>query len=65
MIYTVMERPMPIDIAGVAQLRFFGNFSYWCIVNVHKILPPPGVIAVVDLCCLSVSTIADKGPTKP
>ncbi len=41
------------------------NCSYWNIVNVHKILPPAGVIALVDSCCLSVSTTAGLCQTKP
>jgi hypothetical protein len=39
MIYTVMERPVPPDLVGVAQLQ---DSSCWFIVNVIKTLPPAG-----------------------
>ncbi len=55
-ICTVMERSIPLDLVGVAQMRFFDNSSFWYIVNVNKILPPAGVNTLVDSCCHSVST---------
>jgi hypothetical protein len=53
LICTVVERSRPPDLGGVAQLRFFGVSSYLYIVNVHKILPPAGVITLADSWCLS------------
>jgi hypothetical protein len=53
---TAMEKVYTMnELAGVAQLRFFGNSSYWYAINVHKILPPEGVNILVDSCCLSVA----------
>ncbi len=43
-----MERSIPPDVVGVAQLRMFGNSDYWYTVNVHKILPLAGVITLVN-----------------
>jgi hypothetical protein len=56
LICTAMERLILPDLVGVAQLRFFLTMVY--LVNVHKILPPAGVITLVDSCYLSVSSIA-------
>jgi hypothetical protein len=58
MIWTVMERSAPPDVAGVAQLRVFGDASCGYIVNVYKTLSPEGANTSIDSCCLSVSTIA-------
>jgi hypothetical protein len=48
LIRAVMERSIPPDLGGVAQLRFFGDSSYLYIVNVHKRLPPAGAITLAD-----------------
>jgi hypothetical protein len=38
-----------VDLVGVSKLLFSGNSSYWYISkNVHKILPPAGIITLVD-----------------
>jgi hypothetical protein len=58
MVWIVMVGSAPPDLAGVAQLRVFGDASCGYIVNVNKTLSPAGANTLVDSCCFSVFIIA-------